>query len=142
MSALTVLPISCWAAWLLAAWGEGNEALRAIYLAYALLYAAPLAQFTDGFGHFGPAAAGFWLACALHVQVCVGCGHRGSKQSCNEGTAVCGGKGSCRAALERGLKAPSSSGQTQTAAWAASDQIDHPLAGASHSQDEQGALMR
>jgi hypothetical protein len=69
MSALTVLPVSCWGAWLLAAWGERSGGLRAVYCAYALLYATPLAAFSGGFSRFGPAAAGFWLACALHVQV-------------------------------------------------------------------------
>jgi hypothetical protein len=70
MSALCVLPVTSWAAWLLAAWAEPQQrALRLLYLGYAVIYLAPLAQFTDGFTHFGPKAAGAWLACVLHVQV-------------------------------------------------------------------------
>jgi len=69
MSVLSALPVTCWSAWLLAAWGEQQPALRWIYLGYAGLYVAPLAQFTDGFSHFGPTAAAAWLACALHVQI-------------------------------------------------------------------------
>lgn len=69
MSALTVLPITCWSAWLLAAWAERDDALRVIYIGYAVLYVAPLVQFTDGFSHVGPLAGACWLACALHVQI-------------------------------------------------------------------------
>lgn len=70
MSALSVLPQTCWAAWLLAAWGERESpALRALYVTYAFLYLAPLAQFSGWFERFGPLTAGVWLACAAHVQV-------------------------------------------------------------------------
>lgn len=69
MTGLTVLPVTCWAAWLLAAWTERDDALRAIYVMYALIYAAPLLQLTGGFERFGPAAGALWLACGLHVQM-------------------------------------------------------------------------
>jgi hypothetical protein len=71
MSGLSLLPVTCWAAWLLAAWTEREDALRAVYVAYALLYAVLLLQFTDGFTHpFGsPIAFAIWLACGLHIQM-------------------------------------------------------------------------
>ncbi|KAI8462574.1 MAG: hypothetical protein J3K34DRAFT_447538 [Monoraphidium minutum] len=71
MTALSALPPACWAAWLVAAWTERDDGMRAVYVAYAILYAAPLLHYTGGFGSdsLGPAAAAVWAACAVHVQM-------------------------------------------------------------------------
>lgn len=68
-AALSLLPYTAWAAWLLAALVARDRGARLLYLGYAGAYAAPLAHFSDGFAHATPAAAAVWLCCAAHVQV-------------------------------------------------------------------------
>ncbi|KAK9806965.1 hypothetical protein WJX72_008783 [[Myrmecia] bisecta] len=66
MSVVSLVPLVNWTVWVFVAWEEEDSNLRAIYYAFAILYALPLF-------HDGLTLDRFWvasvLACALHVQL-------------------------------------------------------------------------